>query len=105
MSSLITRQPAFSSVNCGSNEKPSLVKKSIDLPRSFTGRLTKIFVDMARLFPLVGSGLAGRSRPQPAEQRPGLRPAAPRHQGECDEQEGRCRSEEHTSELQSRRDL
>ena len=37
MSSLMTRQPAFSSVNCGLNEKPSSVKKSIDLSRSFTG--------------------------------------------------------------------
>src|ERR1700716_1101007 len=53
MSSLITRQPAFSSVNRRLNEKPSLVKKSIDRPRSFTGRLTKIFVDMGRLISLA----------------------------------------------------
>lgn len=46
MSSLMIMQVAFASVNCALNEKPSSVKKSIDLPRSFTGRLTKIFVDI-----------------------------------------------------------
>src|SRR5437762_6367847 len=36
-------QAALSSVNFGSNPKPSFVKKSIDLFRSRTARLTNIF--------------------------------------------------------------
>src|SRR6266498_5811804 len=54
MSSLITRQAAFSSVNCALNEKPSPVKKSMERLRSRTGRLTKILVDMP-LLESVGS--------------------------------------------------
>src|SRR6266536_1685015 len=54
MSSLITRQAAFSSVNCALNEKPSAVKKSMERLRSRTGRLTKILVDMP-LLESVGS--------------------------------------------------
>ena len=38
--SLTIMQVAFSSVNFGSNEKPSAAKKSTVRPRSFTGRLT-----------------------------------------------------------------
>lgn len=40
-------QVAFWSVNCGLNSKPSCVKKSTDLSRSFTGRFTNILVLMA----------------------------------------------------------
>src|SRR5439155_5401806 len=42
-SSLMTMQAALSSVNCGSNPKPSFVKNSIDFFRSRTARLTNIF--------------------------------------------------------------
>ena len=40
-------QAAFASLNLGLKVKPSLPKNAFDLSRSFTGRLTKIFVDMA----------------------------------------------------------
>src|SRR5713101_8586016 len=39
----MTMQAALSSVNFGSNPKPSFVKNSIDFFRSRTARLTKIF--------------------------------------------------------------
>jgi hypothetical protein len=38
-------QVAFSSVNLGSNVKPSFVKKSTDRFRSWTGRFTNILRD------------------------------------------------------------
>src|SRR5215203_2257407 len=44
MSSLMTMQAAVSSVNCGLNVKPSLLKNAIERLRSFTGRFTKILV-------------------------------------------------------------
>jgi hypothetical protein len=43
MFSLIIIDVAFSSVNWALNSKPILVKKSTDLFRSLTGKLTKIF--------------------------------------------------------------
>jgi hypothetical protein len=43
------RQAAFSSVNFGSKEKPSAVKKSLEALRLATGRLTKIIRDIGRL--------------------------------------------------------
>jgi hypothetical protein len=45
-SSLTTIRVAFSSVNCSSNEKPSRRKNSIARGRSFTGRLTNVFMGM-----------------------------------------------------------
>src|SRR6266545_6287807 len=63
MSSLMTRHSLFSPESCGLSEKPSLMKKSVDLPRSFTGMLTQIFVDISRLIPLVAlSSHYGSSR-------------------------------------------
>ena len=47
MSSPTIMQVAVSSVNCGLNVNPSLVKNAIDFFRSFTGRFTKILVAMA----------------------------------------------------------
>jgi hypothetical protein len=46
MPSLTIMHVAVSSVNCGSNLKPSLVKNSTDLLRFFTGKFTKILVAM-----------------------------------------------------------
>ncbi len=39
-------QVAVSSVNSGLNENPSAVKKPIEALRFFTGRFTKIFLDI-----------------------------------------------------------
>src|SRR5882762_835352 len=44
MSSEMTKHAAVSSVNCGLKVQPRALKKSIDLSRSFTGRLMKILV-------------------------------------------------------------
>src|SRR6187455_1772286 len=57
MSSEITMQAAFASENFGLNVKPSLLKNAFERSRSFTGRLTKILVDMlvsrVRFFPFA----------------------------------------------------
>src|SRR5262245_54201118 len=45
-SSFTIMQPALSSVNCGLNWKPSLVKKSIDRFKSWTAKLTNIFREL-----------------------------------------------------------
>src|SRR5262245_55197363 len=44
MCSLITMQAPVLLVNCGLNENPSALKNVIDLSRSLTGRLTKIWL-------------------------------------------------------------
>jgi hypothetical protein len=46
----MTRHAAVSSVNCGFKVQPRALKKTIDLLRSFTGRLTKIWVLMITPF-------------------------------------------------------
>src|SRR5919106_990838 len=73
VSSLTIMRVAFSSVNCGSNEKPIAVKNSVALGRSFTGRLTKGFgaIVNSLLTPgpslvLTGGGGGTHSRPPPA---------------------------------------
>src|SRR5882757_622120 len=52
MSSEMTMHAAVSSVNCGLKVQPRALKKLIDLLRSLTGRLTKIFV--LTIAPLFG---------------------------------------------------
>ena len=42
----MTMQAALSSVNCRLSSKPSDEKNAIDLSRSRTGRLRKIFLDV-----------------------------------------------------------
>jgi len=44
VSSLMIMRVAFSSVVAGSNEKPSLVKNSVVLAKSFTGKLTNVII-------------------------------------------------------------
>jgi hypothetical protein len=55
MSALIIMQAAVSSVNWALNVKRSLLKKSIDFFRSFTGRLTKIFRVMCSPLEIIGT--------------------------------------------------
>jgi hypothetical protein len=53
----MTRLAAVSSVNCGLNVQPRALKKSIDLFRFFTGRLTKILVLMIAPFSWGGTAV------------------------------------------------
>src|ERR1700730_14689247 len=53
----MTKHAAVSSVNCGLKVQPMALKKSIDLLRFFTGRLTKILVLMIAPFSWGGTAV------------------------------------------------
>ena len=54
-SALRIMRVAFSSVNCGSNSKPMLVKNSVDVARFFTGRLMNVSLGIEAPFSVVSS--------------------------------------------------